>query len=136
MAQGGANVTAATGTVASQTTEAVLLTTPVLPATAEGGQGNYLSGAVYMPAAAAASVVRVRVRQGSLTGTVVFDSGASPANTVGTAAVGINIPISAVDSSAASAGVAQYVVTVAASAGATGAGTTGTLVVSYAGTDG
>lgn len=120
-----------TGTSAGITTEAVLVTTPVQPATAEGGQGNLLLGNVSVPAIAATATIRVRIRQNSLTGTIVFDTGSNL--TVGTAATGLSLPVFALDSSAASAGVSQYVLTVTSSA--SGAAT-GILAVVPAGLSG
>lgn len=97
------------------TAEAVLATTPTVSSAPVGGQGNYISGVVAGTGNASASTVTLRVRQNSLTGTVVYTS---PAVTVGAAGV-FSIPFAALDTAAASAGVANYVVTATASLAAT-----------------
>lgn len=98
------------------TAETAMATTPLLPSTPVGGQGNYISGLLTFSANAAASTVIIRVRQGSGTaGTVVYTS---PTFTVGAAAV-TELTFACLDQTAASTGVSQYTVTATASLAAT-----------------
>jgi hypothetical protein len=130
MALGDPYVTVGTGTGASITTEAVLVTLPLSSSTSEGGQGNYLTASVQLPNAVATGVVTVKIRQNTLTGTVVGTAGPY---TVGTAAVGAPVNLACLDAAASGTGVQTYVLTVTGSGGTLGTGITGTLAVTPAG---
>jgi hypothetical protein len=113
-----ANPIVATGpsTALTAATEVAVVTTPLVAASPVGGQGNVISGMLSFTSNASASVVVIKIRQGSGTGgTTVYTS---PAYTTAAAQV-IAIPFAALDTSAAATGVAQYTVT----ANATLAGT-------------
>jgi hypothetical protein len=97
---GGATMVAGTETVVA--TSAFMSTAPV------GGQGNMIAGLLSFVANATPGTVTVRVRQNTLTGTIVFSSGLQ---TITTASVASSLTIFTQDVSAATAGVAQYVVT-------------------------
>jgi hypothetical protein len=98
------------------TAETAMAVTPLVSSAPVGGQGNYISGILHFTGNASASTCVIKVRQGSgVSGTTVYTS---PAVTVAAAAV-MDIPFAALDTSAASAGVAQYTVTATASLAAT-----------------
>jgi len=111
-----ANPIVAVGPSTGFTGETAMVTTPLVAATPVGGQGNVITGVLTLTGNASASTVTIKVRQGSgITGTTVYTS---PAITVAAAAV-VDLPFIALDTSAASAGVAQYTVTATASLAAT-----------------
>lgn len=121
MALGDPLTTAVVGTFTAQTTEAVVATSPILPGSAEGGQGNLITGVVNLPTAVATSVITVRVRQNSLTGAIVATAGPY---TVPTAGVGAVIPFAGLDVAASGSGIIPtvYVVTQASTTAASNAG--------------
>lgn len=111
-----ANPIVSVGASTGFTTETAMVVSPVVAATPTGGQGNYLTGVLTATGNGSASTITVKIRQGSGTGgTTVYTS---PAITVAAAAV-VSIPYSALDTTAASVGVAQYTVTATASLAAT-----------------
>ena len=111
-----ANPIVAVGASTGFTAETAMVTTPIVAATPVGGQGNVISGTLSFTGNASASTVTIKVRQGSGTGgTTVYTS---PAITVAAAAI-MQIPFLAMDTAAASVGVAQYTVTATASLAAT-----------------
>lgn len=105
------------------TAETVMATTPTVSTVAVGGQGNYIAGVLTFTGNASASTCVIKVRQNSISGTTVYTS---PAVTVAAAAV-MSIPFAALDTAAAGAGVANYVVTATASLAATAGVCTATV---------
>ena len=106
----------AVGASTGFTAETAMVTSPIVASTPTGGQGNVITGVLTFTGNASASTVTIKVRQGSGTGgTTVYTS---PAITVAAAAV-MAVPFAALDTTAASAGVAQYTVTATASLAAT-----------------
>lgn len=98
------------------TAETAMATSPLVSTAPVGGQGNYITGVLTFTSNAGASTVVVKVRQGSgVAGTTVYTS---PAITTAAAAL-VSVPFAALDTTAASAGVAQYTVTATAGAAAT-----------------
>jgi len=106
------------------TTETVAVTSDILPLSPIGGEGYNVCGLVNITAGTATTAVVVRVRQNSLTGTVV---GNALTHTLAAAAVA-NIAFDVQDFSAAATPVAQYVVTVQQTA-ATGNGTVNQSII-------
>lgn len=123
-----ANAIVAVGASTGFTAETAMVVTPLVASTPVGGQGNLIHGMLSFTGNASASTLTIKVRQGSgVSGTTVYTS---PAITVAAAAV-MAVPFYALDTSAASAGVAQYTVTATASLAAT-AGIASVAVVNAA----
>lgn len=100
------------------TSETVLDTSDILTLAPLGGEGNRVHGVLNFTTGAGTTAVVVRVRQNTLTGTVVGN-----AQTVTAAAAAtLSIPYDVLDVGAASTPVQQYVVTIQQTA-ATGNGT-------------
>jgi hypothetical protein len=112
------------------TAETVIATTDFLPVNV-GGEGYVVQANLNnVLSNASASTLRLRVRQNTLTGTVVADSGAL------TTAAGANVQTECNGLDGAPAGTAQgpmvYVVTIQAAATAQSQTSTGLLTVNYA----
>ncbi len=119
------HTTQTTAVTATTTTETVVVTSDDLPLAASGGEGVLVEGVVNFLAGTAATAVVLRVRQNTLTGTLV---GVAQTYTLAAGATA-SIPFAVLDSSAASTPSAQYVVTVQQTA-ATGNGTANLSTVS------
>lgn len=87
-------VTAAAATLAVET---VIATSNILPLSSSGGEGYKISGVVNFTEGTNGTAVTLRVRQGTLTGTLV---GVGAVHTLAAAAVA-SIPYSVVDTAAA-----------------------------------
>lgn len=113
--------------------EAVVVTSPIMPASPQGGSGNLLRVTANFPNAVATAVITLKVRQTSISGTVVGTLGPI---TVGTAAAGAVVAGTVVDLGAQAGNIAQYVLTGTGSGGTSGTGATYTLEIAPAGLDG
>ena len=112
------HVTQATAVNVPTTTETVVVTSDDVPLTMSGGEGVSVRGVVNMLAGTATTAVVLRVRQNTLTGTLV---GVAQTFTLAAGATA-SIPYSVLDTTASTTPVSQYVVTMQQTA-ATGNGT-------------
>ena len=112
------NTTAVTVTTTSET---VLATSDTLTLAPTGGEGYRINGVLNVALGAGTTAVVVRVRQNSVTGSVV----GAAVTTTATASTTVTIPFDVQDFAANNAPVANYVVTMVAT-GAT-ANSTGNL---------
>ena len=107
--------------------ETVIATSDDLPLSQTGGEGYEISGVANILAGTATTAVVLRVRQNSLTGTII---GAAATHTLA-AAASASIPFSVVDTAAATSPPNLYVLTAQQTAG-TGNGTANVVTIKVA----